>query len=327
MATISLSAAVRSQTGKAIGGRASREVKRGFFGGKAVLLCLIVVMGAAWLLLHLGSFAIAGGILLVSVAISGLSVRGHRPPANDGAAEQDRAAVRRLREQLLAGSEPQHEGFLVDVAYRPAGEAGGDFYRTVSLEDGSLLVILGDVSGEGVDAAKPAAIVLENMDNEMYRSPASLLAHLNRAVMGRTAGEFITACCARFYPDGHMVFANAGHLAPFVGGEQPRLEIGLPLGISAKAAYREIEIKAGGPVTFVSNGVVEARDLKGKLLGFERTALLARWSSAVIADAAQRWGQEEDITVVRVTPRSLFDSAKARGITITVVSAPDVNLV
>jgi serine phosphatase RsbU (regulator of sigma subunit) len=53
-------------------------------------------------------------------------------------------------------------------------------------------------------------------------------------------------------------------------------------------------------VTFTSDGVVEARDAKGELLGFDRVVRLMSQTAAEIADAAQRWGQEDDITVLTV---------------------------
>ena len=145
------------------------------------------------------------------------------------------------------------------------------------------------------------AVVLGSLANETHRSPASLLAYLNNAVMGRTAGGFITACCARFYLDGRVVLANAGQISPYIDGRELQLDNGLPLGISPDAVYSESEIYADGPVTFVSDGVVEAIDHKGELLGFDRTAALSSQSAAEIADAAQRWGQKDDITVLKIT--------------------------
>jgi serine phosphatase RsbU (regulator of sigma subunit) len=216
------------------------------------------------------------------------------------AIDQDLAAARRMQQQLLANSEKHPSGFNVDAVYRPAREVGGDFYRSVALGDGSLLVIVGDVSGKGLDAAMLVAMILGSLANETHRSPASLLSYLNRAVLGRTAGGFITACCARFHPDGRVVIANAGHIAPYVAGHEVQLENGLPLGISAEACYTETEISTNKTVTFISDGVVEARNAKGELLGFERMAALTSEPAAAIAEAAQRWGQDDDITVFTV---------------------------
>jgi serine phosphatase RsbU (regulator of sigma subunit) len=188
----------------------------------------------------------------------------------------------------------------VDAVYRPAREVGGDFYRTVALDDGSLLVIVGDVSGKGLDAAMLVAAILGSLANETHRSPASLLAYLNRAVVGRTGGGFITACCTHFHRDGRAAIANAGHIAPYLDGRELQLENGLPLGISAEAEYSETVFDAHGTVTFLSDGVLEARSESGELLGFERMAALTTKPAKEIAAAAQRWGQEDDITVITV---------------------------
>lgn len=78
------------------------------------------------------------------------------------------------------------------------------------------------------------------------------------------------------------------------------LENGLPLGIGEQASYAETEITTDAVVTFVSDGVVEARDAKGELLGFDRMAALTKKRPKKIAEAAQRWGQQDDITVLTV---------------------------
>jgi hypothetical protein len=286
-------------------------------GSLAISVCLLLG-AAAWgwgtllaFQFHLPGLEIAAGpfqidlrsvpgVLFVFVTLLVLYLRYRDEQARQVAVDQDLAAARRMQEQLLAGGDKIPAGFAVETVYCPAREVGGDFYRTVALEDGSLLVIVGDVSGKGLDAAMLVAVILGSLANETHRSPASLLEYLNRAVMGRTAGGFITACCARFYPDGRVVFANAGQIAPYVEGREVQLENGLPLGISRDAKYTETEITIDAAVTFVSDGVVEARDAKGELLGFERMAALTTKHAAEIAQAAQNWGQEDDITVLTV---------------------------
>jgi hypothetical protein len=214
--------------------------------------------------------------------------------------ERDMASARRVQEQLLGQNPVGSTDFIIETAYLPAKDVGGDFYRTVALDDGSLLVVVGDVSGKGLDAAMLVAAVLGSLANETHRSPGSLLTYLNAAACGRTGGAFITACCARFYPDGRIVFANAGHIPPYMDNLELEVETGVPLGIIPGTTYSETEVHASGTLTFISDGVVEASDARGELLGFERTAALAGRSASEIAAAAQRWGQEGDITVVRV---------------------------
>lgn len=57
------------------------------------------------------------------------------------------------------------------------------------------------------------------------------------------------------------------------------------------------------PLILLSDGILEATDAKGDLFGFERTKeLLCRTTSAAeLAAAAQKFGQEDDISVIAVT--------------------------
>jgi serine phosphatase RsbU (regulator of sigma subunit) len=128
-----------------------------------------------------------------------------------------------------------------------------------------------------------------------------LLAELNQAVTGRTGGGFITACAARFYRDSRAVFVDAGQISPYIDGCEIQLETGLPLGIVPIAQYDETSCETRGrTVTLMSDGVVEARNARGELLGFERMAPLTLQAANDVAHAAQRWGQEDDITVLTV---------------------------
>jgi len=55
----------------------------------------------------------------------------------------------------------------------------------------------------------------------------------------------------------------------------------------------------------LSDGIAEARDADGRLFGFERVAQLLQShpSTAELASAAQRFGQQDDISVISVTGR------------------------
>jgi len=61
------------------------------------------------------------------------------------------------------------------------------------------------------------------------------------------------------------------------------------------------QLAAGDTLTFVSDGVIEARSATGELFGFDRTAAISRQSAESIAAAAQQFGQEDDITVLTLT--------------------------
>ena len=196
-------------------------------------------------------------------------------------------------------------GLLIEVAFRPMREVGGDFYQCRVLPDGRQRLLVGDVSGKGTGAAMAAALILGGAAARDSDSPAELLAHLNRVLCESQLGGFATCLCADVAPGGQVQFANAGHLSPYCRNREIAVEPGLPLGVASRLEEHyeqvEFELAPGAMLTFLSDGVVEARDSAGRLFGFERTLALSSQPASAIADAAQKFGQEDDITVLTLT--------------------------
>jgi serine phosphatase RsbU (regulator of sigma subunit) len=98
--------------------------------------------------------------------------------------------------------------------------------------------------------------------------------------------------------------ANAGHLAPFLNGQEMELPGALPLGVSAEATYTAtaVMLGVGDRLTLYTDGLVEARNEQGELFGFPRVAALfaGRPDAAAVAEAAVRLGQDDDVTVLVV---------------------------
>ncbi len=90
---------------------------------------------------------------------------------------------------------------------------------------------------------------------------------------------------------------------PYRNGQEIETPPALPLGIDADAHWTEahVDLEPGDRVVWISDGVVEARNSKRDLLGFQRAKELATLSVSEIARAAQQFGQEDDITVVSIT--------------------------
>jgi serine phosphatase RsbU (regulator of sigma subunit) len=194
-------------------------------------------------------------------------------------------------------------GLRIEVAFRPMREVGGDFYQCRVLPDGRQRLLIGDVSGKGTGAAMAAALILGGAAARDSDSPAELLAHLNRVLRDSQVGGFATCLCADVAADGSVQFANAGHLSPYCRNQEIAVQPGLPLGLTLEARYEQItfELAPGAMLTFLSDGVVEARDSAGSLFGFERTQALSSQPASAIADAAQKFGQEDDITVLTLS--------------------------
>lgn len=237
--------------------------------------------------------------LLAMLAI--LSNRFMRSRREEQRLASELEAARSMQSLLVPVAAPLTPGFQVDSVYIPASEVGGDFFQVLPGDDGSLLIVVGDVSGKGMKAAMTVSTIVGALRNETSRQPSEVLAHLNRVLHGQVSG-FVTCCATLIAADGAMHVANAGHLSPYRNGEEMAVEPGLPLGILAEGNYTEThyEIAAGDRLTFISDGVVEATNDKRELFGFERTQAISNGPAQTIAEVAQNFGQEDDITVLSV---------------------------
>ena len=207
-------------------------------------------------------------------------------------------AARVIQRLLLEKTVLREPDLALDAVYAPALEVGGDFYYVLD----EHVVVVGDVSGKGLKAAMLVSLLIGVLREAAHRAPGAVLAALNRAIAGHIDGGFVTCCCARFDAGGVVTVANAGHLAPYLNGDEVAIETGLPLGLDGEVVYAESALSLGPDASFtlLSDGVVEAENAKGELLGFERTREISGQTAAEIADAANAWGQNDDITVVTV---------------------------
>ena len=242
------------------------------------------------------------GVTLVDLAIAGLLVgRAVRAWREGNALRMEFEAAREVQERLVTAP-PAVPGFRIESAYRPAAQVGGDFYRALPGRDGDLVVVVGDVSGKGLRAAMTVSAIIGSLRTMEGGDPAAMLQALNRSLFGSLQGGFVTCLALRLSADGACTVANAGHLAPYRSGEEMALPPGLPLGIDPSADYSgtTLHLAPGERLTLISDGVVEARSIKGELFGFERTRAISGQPAEAIAQAAQAFGQEDDITVLTV---------------------------
>ena len=212
-----------------------------------------------------------------------------------------------LQRVLIPSVQPALRGFVVSSAYRPAQEVGGDFFQIIPNPDDSALVAIGDVSGKGLRAAMAVSLIVGALRTlaEGSTDPAQVLAGLNRRLDGRLGGGFATCLVALLQPDGRCVFANAGHLPPYLNAQQVEMPGALPLGLNPNESYenQEVVLAPGDRLTLYTDGLLEARDSKGELFGFERLAKLVGNTAAAedAVAAGVQFGQEDDITVLTVT--------------------------
>jgi len=245
---------------------------------------------------RLGDFAFYLAVLLF------LILRTVRIAHERALAAAELEAARTVQQVLIPEEILTVPGFVLQSVYKPAGQVGGDFFQILPVKGGGVLVVIGDVSGKGMPAAMTVSLLVGTVRTLAHysQSPGEILAAMNQRMMARSNGGFTTCLVLRADADGTLTLANAGHIAPYLAGRELQIESGLPLGLAAESVYAEstFQLAPGRQLTLLTDGVVEARDKAGALLGFERSAALSLEPAEAIATAAQAFGQDDDITVL-----------------------------
>jgi serine phosphatase RsbU (regulator of sigma subunit) len=194
--------------------------------------------------------------------------------------QQQKAFAETIQRALLPGQRPDLPGFDVGAVYESAArlDVGGDVYDFLELGDGRVAIVLGDVTGHGVDATADMAMakfVFRSLARE-HPEPGDFLAHANEVIAGEIApGKFITMAYLALHPSGGLACASAGHPVPRLvlqdGTVEPLPCGGLALGIDDAQVYDQLERKLprGAAVVLYTDGVVEARS-GAELYGVER---------------------------------------------------------
>jgi serine phosphatase RsbU (regulator of sigma subunit) len=194
--------------------------------------------------------------------------------------QQQKRFAETMQQSLLPRERPALPALDVGAVYQSAArvDVGGDVFDFLELPDGRLAVVLGDVTGHGIDATADMAMakfVFRSLVRD-HPDPAAFLAHANEVVLGEIApGKFITMTAVTVDPAGRVRCASAGHPEPRLvlpeGGVEPLPCGGLALGIEAEQTYRpaEAELPAGAAVVLYTDGVIEARR-GSELFGVER---------------------------------------------------------
>src|SRR5436189_4731892 len=154
-----------------------------------------------------------------------------------------------MQRSLLPRGRPRIPGIGLGDVYEASArvDVGGDVYDYLTLDDGRLAVVVGDVTGHDIDATADMAMakfVFRSLARE-HPAPSDFLAHANGVVVDEIAtGKFITMVYVTVDPAGEVLCASAGHPEPRVvrrdGGVGPLVCGGLALGIVAPQEYEQV---------------------------------------------------------------------------------------
>jgi serine phosphatase RsbU (regulator of sigma subunit) len=176
-----------------------------------------------------------------------------------------------MQRSLLPDEPPTIPGVEIGSVYESAArlEVGGDVFDFAILPDGRLAVVVGDVTGKGIDAAADMAMtkfVFRSLTRE-HPDPSELLRIANQVVLDEVEeGKFVTMVYLTLDPTtGEVACAGAGHPEPrVVRPDGSVLELaarGLALGIEPDQEYEQARavLEPGAAVVLFTDGVVESR--------------------------------------------------------------------
>jgi serine phosphatase RsbU (regulator of sigma subunit) len=192
--------------------------------------------------------------------------------------EEDIRTAAEIQRGLLPHSAPVVPGYELTGLNRPCRTVGGDYYD-FALDDGRLLIAIGDVSGKGTGAALLMTVLRAAVRGHWAEgTPCEAMARINRTVCQNVpTNKYVTFCMARLDPQaGRLSYVNAGHNPPLLvragGGIEKLSEGGMVLGLFDSVPYTEgaAELRPGDALVLYSDGVTETFDAQGDEFGEER---------------------------------------------------------
>ncbi|MCD6450345.1 MAG: PP2C family protein-serine/threonine phosphatase [Thermotogaceae bacterium] len=194
--------------------------------------------------------------------------------------------ARNIQLSLFPKNLPRTEKIALAATSVPAIHVGGDYYDAFRFRDG-ILAVVADVSGKGVPAAllmSSARAALRSI-SKTTNNLKSLIKELNNTLVeDLTDDRFITMIAMHITDDGKLTIVNAGHDPVYIvssNGIREESAEDIPLGIISGYNYEEkvIYMPEGSFVVAYTDGVPEARNVKGEEFGFERLEEVLKSSS------------------------------------------------
>ena len=199
-----------------------------------------------------------------------------------------------LTRGFIPAEPPELEGFSLGAVYQPVDHevSGGDVFGVWPLPSGAIAVLVGDVSGKGLEVAAVSAMVRFFIEARTWDAscPAQVLEQTNAILRRRLPGVVALVTAFLGVLDGGLLrYANAGHVPPLVvaagaaGAPRELPATGLPLGIADTIEYaaRELPFGSGDLLFAATDGLLEARR-ESRLFGHERVADLVREHAAAL---------------------------------------------
>ena len=197
---------------------------------------------------------------------------------------QEAQAIQRA---MLASEGLHTPRVTIESEFQPVTEVGGDFLDYFLLSDGTAGLYLGDVTGKGLPAALFAALAVGTLRgvHKTGTAPSAVLSLLNKRMMLKSVSlRYAAMQYAHLDPEtGVMRISSAGMHGPLhlrAEGCDELALCGIPPGLFPNSEYemKQIQLAPGDSVIFLSDGLIDAMDGEGEILGIEKIGeLLAKY--------------------------------------------------
>jgi phosphoserine phosphatase RsbU/P len=194
--------------------------------------------------------------------------------------EAELALAEETQKSLLPQTLPQMPAFKIHAFSKPTRYVGGDFYDFLELESGELYGVLADVSGKGISASLLSSTLLGCLQMQLRASVPvqEAVSRLNRFLCEKSsASRFVTMFVFTVDTEGCGKYISAGHNPTYVfraaTGEIEELQSNnMIVGAFPFAAYETAALKlnSGDVLLAYSDGLTEAENPRGEMLGEER---------------------------------------------------------
>ena len=216
----------------------------------------------------------------------------------------------KMQQSILPTTFPSGPSYQTFGSMHPARNVGGDFFDVIRLENDQIGLAIADVSDKGVPAAlfmMSSRTLLKGAAIGATGGPGAVLTEVNNLLSAdETTGMFVTMLYAVYDPkSGLLTYASGGHDAPLIvhadgTSELMSLTGGIALGVLEGFDYGQVslELEPGDTLCLYTDGVTEATNLQGELLGIE--GVREMFAAAPPTDAEQA-GREILDAVVEFT--------------------------
>jgi serine phosphatase RsbU (regulator of sigma subunit) len=195
--------------------------------------------------------------------------------------EVDKA--RQIQQNLLPPASFSFSGTVLDAVLINSSEISGDVYDYFEIDNSHLMVMVGDVSGHGVQSgmvATAAKAGLHLLLDRGIRTPSELLSGMNKAVLVTASNSLMMTAVVAVVDlvDRKISYANAGHNYPYIFQASTKTIIqmdcagGFPLGFDSGSMYPEavVDFHRNDRLLLYTDGIVEARNNNGEEFGYDR---------------------------------------------------------